>query len=112
MTLRDQILDNFSDHDNFGEHKCEGRAKVATAPPKHALRAPASMPFFKPHPCCLTYFLATAQESKQRKPLATKVLNRTKKAYLSVVSNVFPPTSTQMTSLSFAPKINLFVLKL
>jgi hypothetical protein len=33
------------------------------------------MPFFKPHPCCLTYFLATAQESKQRKPLAAKVFN-------------------------------------
>ena len=74
MTLRDQILGNFADHDNFGEHKCEGRAKVAAAPPKHALRAPASMPFFKPHPCCLTYFLATAQESKQRKPSLLKFL--------------------------------------
>jgi hypothetical protein len=51
-------------------------------PPKHALRLPASMPFFKPHPCCLTYFLATAQESKQRKPLTTKVFNRTKRLIL------------------------------
>ena len=52
------------------------------------------MPFFKQHPArrphavWLTYFLATAQESKQREARATKVFNRKKMAYSWVVTNV------------------------
>tara|TARA_R110000868_G_scaffold235884_1_gene489799 strand:- start:1698 stop:2093 length:396 start_codon:yes stop_codon:yes gene_type:complete len=56
--------------------------RVAALPPKHVLCTLESIPDFKQHPCCLTYFLATAQESKQRKPLTTKVFNRTKKLIL------------------------------
>jgi len=57
-TLRAIVRDGFRD------------LRVTALPPKHALRAPASMPFFKPHPCCLTYFLPTAAKSKQKGPLA------------------------------------------
>jgi hypothetical protein len=42
----------------------------------------ASMPFFKKHPCFTTYFFATAKKSRQKRPLATKVLNRTKRLIL------------------------------
>jgi hypothetical protein len=44
-------------------------------------------------------------------PLATKVINRKKWLILGSL-RMFPPRSTQMTSLSFAPKISFFVLKL
>jgi hypothetical protein len=40
------------------------------------------MPFFKLHPCCSIYFLPTAAKSKQKVPLATKILNRTKRLIL------------------------------
>jgi hypothetical protein len=33
------------------------------------------LPLFKQRPCCLTYFLATAQESRQRKPLSNQFFN-------------------------------------
>ncbi|MGK0306530.1 MAG: hypothetical protein ACI8UG_002288 [Gammaproteobacteria bacterium] len=36
------------------------------------------MLFFKKHPCFTTYFLATAKKSRQKRPLANKVLNRKK----------------------------------
>ena len=35
----------------------------------------ASMHIFKQHPYCLTYFLATAQESRQRKPRSSQFFN-------------------------------------
>jgi hypothetical protein len=74
---------------------------------KHALRALASMPFFKQHPCCLTYFLATAQESKQRKPSLLKLLTAKNGLFLGRYECI-PSSSTQMASLSFAPRTSHF----
>jgi hypothetical protein len=71
--------------------------------------------------CCLIYFLATAQESKQRKPHTTNVFNRTKKLGLwapTALSLQICPSNFRSNDiprgvrLSFAPKISLFVLKL
>jgi hypothetical protein len=42
----------------------------------------ASMPFFKKHPCFTTYFFAAAKKSRQKRPLAAKVFNRTKRLIL------------------------------
>jgi hypothetical protein len=85
-------------------------------PPKHVLCTLESIPDFKQHPCCLTYFLATAQESKQRKPLTTKVFNRTKRLILGSLqmcpSNFRSNGIPRGVRLPFAPKISLFVLKL
>jgi hypothetical protein len=72
------------------------------------LRTLASMPFFKQHPCYLTYFLATAQESKQRKPLATKVLNRKKWLILGSL-RMYPFTLHSNGVLAICPKNKPFL---
>jgi hypothetical protein len=98
----------------------EGRAKAAALPPKHALTltaisitAPAL--FYLPTSMLvafyLTYFLATAKESKQRKPSLLKFLTAKNDLFLGRCECV-PSSSTQMTSLSFAPRISHSMLKL
>jgi hypothetical protein len=78
---------------------------------KSTLRAIVLMVFdsnpFEPD----TLFSTAKNRVSRKMPHATKVFNRTKRLILGSLQ-MFPPTSAQMTSLSFAPKINLFVLKL
>jgi len=92
----------------IGEHTCKGRAKAAAVPPKYVRCTLESIPDFKQHPCCLTYFLATAQESKQRKPLATKVFNRKKQLILGSL-RMYPFKLCSNGVLAICPKNKPFL---
>jgi hypothetical protein len=46
----------------------------------------ASMPFFKQHPCCLTYFFATAKRSKQERPRSSQFFNHQQIWLLTIIS--------------------------
>jgi hypothetical protein len=71
-------------------------------PTGHVLCALESIPDFKQHPCCLTYFLATTQKSKQRKPSRLKFLTAYNGLFYGRQPRCryecIPSNSTQMTS--------------